>query len=473
MRAISMCIGLVLLVGCEEAPRETARMVQIVDERGGNPVADLGPGELRIEIDQGDAAQRQTIVAPYRGGTFDITSPIRDYGLPTRLGVEIESDDSLAHRIGAVPAFVPIFVGFARVVMGEPLRCAGLAQPRLPEERLDLALVSQGATLWAIGGTNRGASTDIPWSISAPQLTWADAIVDPTMIPGVAIDPFSPGLRESQAMLLGTTGAILVLEQSRAFMWRPGEGETPISLHDGAGSDSTLANLGNDGIAVVGGNDSAKISWVAINGTVSETRMTAERRSPAAAFVSGALVIAGGQEEGQSLIELAALGQDGVAIDAGGTSARVAPVLVRDDSRRMAALMGGQDASGEFVREVWLVRSCPACEIETLASEFDWAQPRLDSALVETLEGTWILGGMAADACPVGTPMCASRGADRVVVNADGVTFESMMLDVPRARASATELAQGIVVLLGGLDASGREVDHLTMCWPERLEPWD
>jgi hypothetical protein len=29
------------------------------------------------------------------------------------------------------------------------------------------------------------------------------------------------------------------------------------------------------------------------------------------------------------------------------------------------------------------------------------------------------------------------------------------------------------VVLAGGLDASGREVDHFTMCWPERLEPWD
>ncbi len=473
MRAISMCIGLVLLAGCEETPRESARMVQIVDERGGNPVADLGPGELRFEIDQGDAARRQTIVTSYRGGTFDITSPIDNYGLPTRLGVEIESDDSRAHRIGAVPAFVPLAVGFARVVMGEPLHCAGLAQPRLPEERLGLALVSQGATFWTIGGTHRGASTDVPWSISAPQLTWADAIVDPTMIPGVAIEPFSPGLRESQAMLLGETGAIVIVDPSRAFIWQPGQGETALSLHDGAGSESTLVDLGSDGIAVVGGDGSSDISWIATNGVVSKTRMSVVRRQPAAAFVGGALVIAGGQEEGQPLLERAGIGRDGVAIDAGGTSARMAPLLVRDDSRRMAALLGGQDADGEFVSESLLVRSCPACEIDSLASEYDWVRPRLGSAVVETAEGTWILGGLAADACPAGTPMCASRDADRVVVSADGVTFESMMLDVPRARASAAELARGVVVLLGGLDASGREVDHLTMCWPERLEPWE
>lgn len=473
MRAMSMCIGLVLLAGCEETPRETARMVQIVDERGGNPVADLGPGELRIEIDQGDAERRQTIVAPYRGGTFDITSPIENYGLPTRLAVELESDDRLARRIGAVPAFVPIHVGFARIVMGAPLRCVGLAEPRLPEERLDLAFVSQGSTLWTIGGTNGGASTDIPWSISAPQLTWADAIVDPTTISEVAIDPFAPGLRETQAMPLGNTGAILVLSSNRAFIWRPGQGELPISVHGGAGHESMLADLGSDGVAVVGGDGSAEITWIAPSGVVSTTRMGFARRKPAAAFVSGALVIAGGQEEGEPLFEMALLGRDGTVIDAGGTNARVAPILVRDDARRAAALLGGQDAAGALVTQVLIVRSCPACTIETLESEFDWAMPRLDPALVETAEGTWLLGGLEAEACPVGTPMCASPDADRVVVSADGVMFESMMLDVPRARASATELAQGIVVLAGGLDASGREVDHLTMCWPERLEPWD
>jgi hypothetical protein len=44
-------------------------------------------------------------------------------------------------------------------------------------------------------------------------------------------------------------------------------------------------------------------------------------------------------------------------------------------------------------------------------------------------------------------------------------------LDVARAHASAAHLAQGIVVLAGGVDATTRDVDHLTMCWPAELEP--
>ncbi|MDQ3034974.1 MAG: hypothetical protein M3Y87_21380 [Myxococcota bacterium] len=478
LSALSALCCALALIACEEAPRDSGRLIQIVDEESRNPVAGLGTGELRFEIDQGGPEHRQTIVDRYSAGTFDIPVVIESYVAPTRISVTIQPAEGEpgGPRIGAVPAFIPFSVGFARVVVGAPLTCAELIDPRLPSERLDLALVSQQSTLWAIGGTQRGTGTDIPLAISAPQLTWPEALVDPTTI-GASIEPFSQNLQETQAMRVGDTGAIAILSRTAAFLWTPGAGETPISRHDGAGIGSTLADLGSEGVAIVGGGNAeptmmtrvGQITWVDAAGATTTTALATPRRNPAAIFVGGVLLIAGGQEDGQPLFEIAPLRSNASAIPSTPNDARSAPILVRDPRHQTAALLGGRDASGELVGEVILVTGCPACELTALPSpDNDWTQPREGPAVVETGRATWILGGIGADGN-------ASDGADRVTVTSVATSIASLErgLDLPRARASAAHLAQGVVVLAGGHDESDRDVDHLTICWPESLEPLD
>lgn len=464
------------LSACDEGPRADPPSVYIVDAEGNNPL--MGRGTITIVVDQGTLEDRRTFVREYEGGSFEPFSElVSNLGARTRISVEARSDDEPARvQIGSIPRYIPLY-GFASVVLGEPRTCAELSQPLLPQERSDLALVAQGATMWVIGGTDRSQSTDIPLGISSAQLAvWEGAIVDATTITEFPVDRFSSGLHETQAVLLPPPAdgqqSIIVLSRNRAFRWNANDGETSVDVHTGAGRGS-LVDLGSDGAAIVGGGDltgrADRITWVDALGMTTQTRLATPRRDPAAIFVGGALLVAGGQEDGQPLFEIASLRGDGTAVDLSPTDARELPILVRDPQHRTAALLGGRDASGELVHQVLLVNGCPgACAIEALPAANDWADPRVGAAVTETARGTWILGGLSPCAAPA--TECPSAGADRVTVTNVAISIDARSLDTPRAHAAAAHLGQGIVVLAGGVGAD-LDIDHLTMCWPAELEP--
>lgn len=474
--ALALAALPLVLGGCDDAPRADAISVQIVDADGDNPLDGLGgSGTITITIDQGDADHRETFTERYGGGSFDIPRGIGSYVANTRLRVEIESDDG-ERLIGASPAFFPFTAGFVRVVVGPPASCATLADPMLPAERVDLAFVSDESNLWIIGGTTRGSSFDLPMVVGAIHLTWSDALVaDPTTLEVWTSEfaPFDSGLRATHAVRFGGAGAFAVRTHDRAFLWAPSEPETRItSPTHTIGAGTTLVDLGREGVALVGGASGetegvAAITWVDPAGDVTTTTLSAPRRDPAAIWLDGALVIAGGQPEGAPLLETAALRSDATPLDGARTERRPGALLFRDPARDVAALASGLDATGTALRtDALLVTGCPAACAVTALPEGTWPEPRLAPATVETASATWALGGTDA----AGT---ASRVAEQVVVTNVALSFETTAapLETARARHAAAPLAQGVVVIAGGLDDDSDPVRTLGICWPRALDP--
>jgi hypothetical protein len=468
LAALAVCAA---LPGCESR-RADALVVQIIAPDETNPTAGRGPGTLRVRVDQNGVVR--TAEAEVRGETFDLVMPIASYVAPARIQAELELERGLS--IGAVPFFLPIAAGFVRVVVGAPGTCAGLVEPRLADPRIDAALVGVDANLLLVGGTTAlegGIGHDRIGVLGAIHLTWEGGYSEDIL------DRFTAPLRATRAARLGATDRILAISETRtdAVIYDLGlhaaPRETSVPLHPGAGAGSALADLGAEGIAIVGGGTedapASAITWIDVRGTATTTALAIPRARPAAIRIGEGIVIAGGQSEGAPLFEYARLRDRGVPIAGTEGPTRRAPILVRDPSARTALLLGGADASGLPDTRTWLVTGCPAaCSVVEGPA---WERARLSPAIAETGRSTFLLGGTAVD--PLSRTLGPSAAVDEVVIVGGAISLETFGdLDRPRERAAAAHLESGVVVVVGGRVEGGGGASTITLCWPNALEPW-
>lgn len=464
---------LVLVAGCDEPSRAGAIRVILSDATGASPALGCGPGTLEAVVDQGFGQHRFEVddVPVSADGTFDLPLEIATYTAITRIqvGFDLETCDRL---LGTVPPFWLAGVGVAVVVTGERLTCADLEAPSLTTGRTGPALVSMGVNLFVVGGTTRGTSTDRLIPVFGPWLTLDDAI------PAGDDNPFptlTRPLQQTRAARLGVS-RLVIASGDRTFRFdtdlEDGDGEQAIAgVHEGAGGRSALVDLGNEGVAIVGGAEStaedaegvASISWIdASTGGVRVTALATPRRDPAAVWVGGGLLIAGGQAEGQPLLEFAPNRGDGAALEGSPTEARAGAVLVAPE-RRLAMLLGGLAADGTVRADTSIVSGCPACRLSEGAV---WETPRLRPALAHTATATWLVGGESAEGV-------ASADVDVVRVVGDVVSVQALTegrLPTPRRAAGAAELADGVVAVFGGVDDEGAELGSMALCWPSQLD---
>jgi hypothetical protein len=464
-------MSLVTLPGCRGA-RTSALIVQIIAPDETNPAAGRGSGVLRVRVEQnGEILEGETDV---RSERFDLIVPIRSYATPARIQVELDLERGL--QIGAVPYFAPLGAGFVRVVVGAPGTCATLIEPRLPDPRIDAALVAVDANLLLFGGTTAragGSGHDRVGVIGAIHLTWGGGYVEN------ALDPLTVPLGATRAARLASTDRVVAISDSRteAVLYDLGFNvvprETVLDVHDGVGASSALVDLDTDGVAIVGGGTESApggtITWIDATGAISETPLAEPRAHPAAIRVGPGILIAGGQAEGRPFLEYARLRERGIPIAGTEAPVRRAPVVVRDPSRRAALVLGGEDATGQPVSETTIVTGCPdAC---TVAPGPVWERARLGPAIAETDRSTFLLGGTSID--PTSHGSMASAAVDEIVIVGDTVSFETFGdLDRPRARATAVHLASGLVLVVGGVGPEGVGLATFTLCWPNALEPW-
>lgn len=464
---------LVLVAGCDEPSRADRIGVYLTDATGANPALGCGPGTLEVRVDQGPGEHRFASEALVSAdGSFDLPLEIATYAAITRIqvGFDLESCDLL----GAVPPFSLVHVGAVMVVTGERLSCADLDAPRLATGRTSAALVALGANQFIVGGTTRGVSTDRLIPVALPYLTLDDAIPNASANP---LPELTHALRETRAARLGTS-RMVIASSDRVFRFdtdlREGDREQPLEgVHEGAGGRSAVIGLGNEGVAIVGGEGVggegegegvASISWIdRTNDAVLVTPLATARRDPSVVVVGDALLIAGGQVEGEPLYELARFRRPGVAVAGSPTETREGAVLVSPD-RRVALLLGGLAEDGTVRADTTLVTGCPdACRF---AEGSAWQSPRLAPALASTARATWLVGGESADGV-------ASSDVDVVRVVGDVVSVQALSggLPTPRRAASAAELADGVITVFGGVDDEGTELGTFAVCWPSELDP--
>ncbi|UJR85943.1 hypothetical protein [Sandaracinus amylolyticus] len=471
MRRLFACVALLgaLITGCDEPSSAKDIRVHVVDATAANPALGCGPGTLELVVDQGGGmAVIPASAAVDASGNFDVPLEIATYTAVTRIQVTMDLE-TCPTLLGAVPPFWLPYVPFVRVVMGEEMSCEDLDEPQLTTGRTDPALVALESNLFIVGGTTRGTSTDRLVPITAPVLTYADAIVEDDerlMVPRP--------MQATRASRLSVSRIVYATADYVArFDTNVDTGLDPRifdEAHEGAGGESAVVDLGAEGVVIVGGVDGRGdpvdgISWIdPLDESVDVTQLATPRRNPVATTVGGVLVIAGGQAEGEPLFEVARLRSNGVALEGSPTEVREGAVLVAPQ-RRVGVLLGGLAADGTTVRaDTLVVTGCPdACRVT--AGE-PWASPRLRPATAETVGGVWLLGGEAADGTAQATVELVKRFGDGVVIEAliDG-------LPTPRARAGAALFADGIVAIIGGVDDEGEELRSMALCWPRELDP--
>jgi hypothetical protein len=476
-RAASLtALVLLALGGCEGGGSDNTFAIYLVDPNGENPVTGLGPGELRVEVDQGEGFVPS--VGEVRNGTFDIAVGIASHVEPTRVRAIFDLESGIRH--GASPWFASLDSGFVNVIVGEPGTCATMVEPRT-DVRIDAALVpfgigvGMGVNHLVLGGTSspglESEGHDAIGSLVTIWLAHESAFTDENEFFGA----LSRSLRETHvAPLTATDSAARYLIAALAardvvFVLDVGDeiAETDITAHAGAGASSTLVELGPDGAAIVGGAVDgapvAQVTWVGDDIATTITALATARVRPAVVRLQdGGLLVAGGQAEGQPEIELVPFGGAGAAVTGAPTAVRDRPILVSDPSRRSALLLGGRDATGALRADSLIVDCTGACTVRPAAS---WARPRLDPAIARTGAATWLLGGTRAD----GT---VSSDVDRVVIAGTEASIAEIPggLPTPRARADAFELAGGVVVVAGGVEAADRPSRDVAICWPIALE---
>lgn len=450
------------LVACEEGAQLAIFQVQIVDATGELPVDD---GELTVTVMQGGQTlecSEGPCTAEIRDRHFTLDLPLLSFEAMTEIRVSIEA--SRERWIGATPPFQPHGEGLdtypvLRTVIGRPESCARLELDGLvsgdpptldPPRSRAAAVVRRNLVLLAGGERLDGRPDDhvtnfdqllfetIPWQ------TWNDPL-EIGAARGLA-------LSEDVSLVVGDRASLL-FERSATSAARPEK----VELHSGAGYDSALVSLGQDGGVVIGGRQSRGISWFTVQGAADTTssRLAVERTAPAATSLDDGILVVGGHSADQPAAEWIPLSGNGRALSEVSLPHGSGGVLLPSPDGA-AAFWIGFEHGGVASAETVIVR----CEGGDCVAESgpEWARARLGFAPVITAAGTlWLLGG----GDETGTQVDVVRwegGVPRIEAGPE--------LPSPSFEAVAFEHAAGIVTVAGGKSPGG----EIVMCFPRTLE---
>jgi hypothetical protein len=463
---LALALALLLAAaGCDNS-RADAVLIGVVDCEGSTPLTDIASGSIRIRVTQADQVHDQTY--PIASGTFDAIVPLDSYAPLTNVQVAIADERDALRTIGVAYDFVPGSAGAVWVVMGAPSTCCSVRDPRIADGRIDAAVVPFPVNYLVLGGLRSTAIDAVGHAdvgVLAPiQLTFARAFTTTDE----RYPPLSRPIGATRAVRLGGSNDVLVLAD-RPFLYRndPSEPMREVDLAaPHAMPGSALVDLGSQGAALIGGAStrSQVISWVTSAGVVETTALAFPRSGAAAVAIGDGILVAGGQAEGDPLLEYVALRSDGVAVDPTRATRLDVPILVRDPMARSAMLVGGTDAAGVIRTETSIVSGCPACGVSP--GPAPWAAPRREVAVAETERSALLLGGSDASGM-------LSAVVDRVVfADATTASFEQAYasLPEPRSRAAAVPIGSGVVMLVGGLGTSDEPARAIDLCWPQALE---
>ncbi|MBN8614294.1 MAG: hypothetical protein J0L92_27085 [Deltaproteobacteria bacterium] len=453
-----------LSAGCDD--NRAPFSIEIVTAAGTDPVAGAGTGRLRVLVAQDGQPTRDQGV-DLVGGTFQLDVAIADFGVPTRIGVELVRDGVTS--IGALPSFAPVGFPFVRVPVVPRGTCATLAPQRFATARVGHALVTVDALVLVIGGLD-GTATPAP---VVERFTTHLLTADEGSIAALR-DEVEVG--RARALRLASTSHVLVISSASAVDLNLTQGATPVrttvmGLPAGAGERSAIVDLSGNGVALVGGASGADgldvISWVTIDRAVTTSALPTARRDAAATSWGSAegVLVAGGNATGDATFLFVptalATRENVIAFGLEGEEARVlrGGALVRSPEGTAALLVGAIDESGEVTDETFLVTGCPsAC---TVAEGPTWAHPRTGFAFTQTGGGAWIVGGRDASGIVA--------EAERITWTGTTPTLTPLRLAAAREDAAITPIAGGLVLVGGGRDASGVR-DDLELCAPDQLE---
>lgn len=439
---------LALAAACGDDPPPAAILeVEIVAPDGSDPTA--GADHARIDVAQPGTVPIVRDLA-LGSGNVGLDVPFMS-GVPIDLRVTI-TGAGIA-RLGALPLFVREETGgFVRIVVGDAGSCAMLANAELALPRAQGGVAIAGTFALIAGGEPSGSTAD--------GAEYVDLLRAHSGTFEVVTARFGP----AHAVAL-TRDLVLVAGDERdaiVDLSQPADRERPITLHEGAGSSSTVLSLGDRGAVVIGGASGGgavdAITWVRRDGTTATTRLAQPRQSPAVAPLGSALLVAGGVFGGSADVELvsADLPTGTPLLDLPAASERSGAALIAGPDRFL--LFGGTTAAGQPIAETLVISGCPdACSASPGPA---WERPRAAAAHASLPDGSRLILG--------GAPPGASFDAAIDLVRFDGDTpaIEAHApLAAPRAGAAAASFGPGLVLVAGGVGPGGPRADS-EVCFP-------
>jgi hypothetical protein len=461
---LSILLALAALPGCETQARPPY-LIRLIDGQGVNPVPDL-EANLTVTVLQSGVPATSPVTTPIIDGTFSLDVPIVDYGLNTALSARIApvGDSSL---IGATVPFGPIgFPNGIHVVMGRPGTCVPLTAPRLDGARLLPGLVLMRADVVGIGGERSGGAVRSV-DVFSPLNLGTD------FHSGSVGTLASAGFARTRAAPIDTS-LLLAIDGGHAVVYDAGAGDattrrdTEVTLHGGANILSALAELGGDGVAVVGGRidgGEAVPNITVVRGidAFDRSHMLAFARSGASAARFGrGILVAGGQAEGEPLFEWISIDGSANVSFGEGEPPRTGGALVVSPGGASAFYYLGRASDESLVDTTYLISGCPAACVATRADPA--AHPRFEPATARRAAATVVIGGfdLATE---------ASATVEEVRFVGSSVTVVQLGdLSSARADTAAVTLGGGTVLVAGG-QGRGGPLDTMELCFPEELDP--
>jgi|GEM_PF-2492815 len=460
---LSILLALSAVPGCESQARPPF-LVRLVDGQGVNPVPDI-EANLTVTVLQaivGEDGDTTRII----DGTFELDVPIAAYDLNTALSARITpvGDSEL---IGATVAFAPFgYSTGVHIVMGRPGTCLPLTAPRLDGARLLPGLVLVRADLVGIGGARSGGTVRSVDLYSPLNLTT-------DLFSGTIGDLASDGFGRTRTAKIDDT-LILAIDGSHAITYDAGGGsvvmarDTEITLHGGANTLSAIAELGDEGVAVVGGHDDddavPAISVVRSVTTVDRSHMLSFARAGASAARFGrGILVAGGQTDGEPLFEWISIDGTIDNVSFGDAEpARSGGALVVSLGGASAFYYLGRASDGSLPDTTYLISGCPAACIATVSTPA--LHPRFEPAIAMRATAAVVLGGF-----DVGGFATATVEEVRFVGSSASVVALGD-LSSARADTAVVTLGGGTVLVAGGQGTSN-VLDSMELCFPEELDP--
>lgn len=435
------------VLGCDETVGATLRF-DLRAPDGMNPAADPAVDSLHIRVlHEGSAEVSSTRALTERD--LDLRISVPDIDKRTRVAFELTGPAG-ASRIGAPPAFIPSSTtGALRAVLAPPATCAVLSLTSLSTPRARSAFAVFGTFAFIAGGDGLTSATE--------RVEYVDllSLLSPSDT-GVLSAPLGP----AKAAALDTRSLLVVSALRGPFLYDLDDRATPelaIALHSGAGPESALLSLGDNGAVVIGGavgdEGVAGVSFVDPQGNVRSLLLAAPRRAPAAYVFSDRILVLGGAAEDAPFAEWILPEEPiGVPIPSINATSRRGAHLVAEPSGDRILLIGGLDALGAPRADTVLLTGCPAACVSSPGPT--WTRPRAGVAAA----GALIAGGVGA-----------STDVDVVRFTPGEVLLERAgSLVHGRADASAIAFDTGTVLVLGGADPSGPRRD-VEICFPASL----
>ncbi len=420
------------VLGCQSDPAPPTVEVQLIAPDGSNPLAEGGFSSILVEVAQ--AGRPTTRVRRDLEGDVDLAVEIDSLGGQTSLRVAFEGATDL---IGAPPTFVPGTAGgLVRIVMGEPGSCVRVPDAAFTAPRSQTANARIDTFLTVAAGLDD--------ALLSSRVEFLDLL---RMFSGELDDLVGPRGRAQGANLGENRFAIISEQGAASFDLSIAEDrESAVSLHPGAGVDSAVVSYAG-GAAVIGGSlDGAAVSdvsWIAADGRVHRTQLSAPRSGAVAIALGDRVLVAGGTTG--AVAEMLEPASDMGAPFGESEPLRLGATILADDEAFW--LVGGVDDLGEPRTDHVSLLGCPgACRAEP------GVEPAVEAVDV-TGQGGWLV-----------------RDADVSEARFDGrwSLQPRFTLTAPRRRPALVVFESGVLVV-----AAGEGRSDVEMCFPDELTPVD